>query len=180
VVRKTSAWATLAAAGVLALAGCGGKYGTSSSSAGSPSKAASSSGVLATARSDLGTIVVNGSGRTVYVFDKDTAGSGMSTCTGKCAALWPAVKATSDSPKVAGVTGDVGTITRSDGTKQVTLDGLPLYTYRPDTHAGDTRGQGFMGVWWVVGPAGSKITGTGSGSSEPSSSDSGGYGSGGY
>lgn len=112
---------------------------------------------LATASSSLGTIVVDGKGMTAYIFDKDTAGSGMSACSGQCATLWPAIEASSATPSVAGVTGTVGTITGTDGNLQVTLDGHPLYTYAADKAPGDDTGQGFGGVWWVVAPDGTPI-----------------------
>jgi predicted lipoprotein with Yx(FWY)xxD motif len=56
------------------------------------------------------------------------------------------------------VTGTIGTITRSDGTKQVTLDGRPLYTYSGDTGAGTVTGQGVKGIWWAVSPSGAEVT----------------------
>ena len=74
--------------------------------------------MLATADSDLGTIVVDADGRTVYVFDKDTAGSGQSACAATAWTKWPPVTADSDEPAVDGVTGEVGTITRDDGTRR--------------------------------------------------------------
>jgi predicted lipoprotein with Yx(FWY)xxD motif len=161
-VRKRAGWAAVVAAGVLALAGCGGSGGDSGSSgaAGDSSAAASpaADAVLATADSDLGTVVVDADGRTVYVFDKDTAGSGKSVCSGDCLAKWPAVTADSESPAVDGVTGDVGTITRDDGSTQVTLNGMPLYLFAGDSQAGDVTGQAVGGVWWVVAPDGEKIS----------------------
>lgn len=95
---------------------------------------------------------------TVYVFDKDTANSGTSTCTGTCAVTWPAVTTTSTTPTISGVTGKVSTIPLSDGKNQVTLNGLPLYYFVNDAAAGDVKGQGVQGIWWVVAPDGSKIT----------------------
>ncbi|MGO4594489.1 hypothetical protein AB4Z18_11780 [Leifsonia sp. 2TAF2] len=56
----------------------------------------------------------------------------------------------------------MGTITGVDGKKQVTLNGLPLYTFAEDTSAGDVTGQGFAGIWWVVEPDGTKIASTSS------------------
>ncbi|MET0844349.1 MAG: hypothetical protein ABWY23_10880 [Mycetocola sp.] len=112
---------------------------------------------LAIAETSLGDIVVDGDGMTVYIFDKDTADSGKSACSGTCLAAWPAVATTSEDPTVEGVTGEVSTITRDDGSLQITLNGLPLYTYAPDEAAGDVTGQGVSGVWWVVGPDGAKI-----------------------
>jgi predicted lipoprotein with Yx(FWY)xxD motif len=58
-----------------------------------------------------------------------------------------------------GVTGKLGTITRDDGTKQVTLGGMPLYLYSGDSHAGDVTGQAVGGSWWAVSPDGTKVTG---------------------
>ena len=160
IVRKTATRAAVVAAGVLALAGCGDSAGgsASGSSSSSAGSASTSDAVLSTADSDLGTIVVDADGRTVYVFDKDTAGSGSSACSGDCLAKWPAVTADSDAPAVDGVSGEVGTISRDDGSKQVTLDGMPLYLYAGDSHAGDVTGQAVGGIWWVVAPDGKKIT----------------------
>lgn len=112
---------------------------------------------LAVADSTLGEIVVDGEGMTVYVFDKDTADSGKSACSGECLAAWPPVETTNDSPTADGITGEVATITRDDGSLQITLNGLPLYLYSPDEAAGEVTGQGVSGVWWVVGPDGDKI-----------------------
>jgi predicted lipoprotein with Yx(FWY)xxD motif len=154
-------WAAAVAAGVLGLAACGSYSSGSGGGSGAASAGTSSSSshaVLSTATTSLGTVVVDAHGRTVYVFDKDTAGSGKSACSGDCQNDWPAVTADSVSPAVDGVTGDVGTITRDDGSKQVTLAGMPLYTYEHDSQAGDVNGQGFKGIWWVVAPDGAKVT----------------------
>lgn len=142
---------------LLLLAGCGDSSGADESAGNGG--AAPADAVLATADSEFGEIVVDAEGRTVYVFDRDTAGSGSSACTGQCLENWPAVTADEDAPTVDGVSGEVGTIERDDGTTQVTLEGLPLYTYVGDTGAGDVSGQGVQDVWWVVGPDGAKITG---------------------
>lgn len=123
----------------------------------SESPAETSDAELAIADSSLGEIVVDGDGMTVYIFDKDTADSGKSACAGDCLAAWPPVATTNESPAVDGVTGEVATITRDDGSLQITLNGLPLYLYAADEAAGDVTGQGVGGVWWVVGPDGGKI-----------------------
>ena len=115
--------------------------------------------LLTTADSDLGEIVVDGEGMTVYLFDNDTQGGDSSSCEGACATNWPAVTTDSDDPVVEGVTGEIGTITGVDGATQVTLDGWPLYYFAGDSAAGDVNGQGVNGVWWVVSPAGEKIGG---------------------
>lgn len=108
---------------------------------------------------DLGTVVVDGSGRTVYVFDKDTADPPKSNCEGDCAAMWPPVEAGSGTPELDGVDASlVGTVERSDGSQQLTLNGWPLYLFAKDTQAGDAKGQAVGDVWWVVGPDGKKIS----------------------
>jgi predicted lipoprotein with Yx(FWY)xxD motif len=171
-----------AAVTLLALAGCssggtGTVYGGSPSPSSSAPSAPSASGTtLKTANTSLGTVLVDDKGLTVYVYDMDTANSGKSACTGACIGQWPAVAAGSATPKVDGVTGKVGTITGTDGKPQVTVDGLPLYTFAGDSSAGDVTGQGFDGIWWVVGADGKKIT-----SNAPSGMGTGtGTGSGGY
>lgn len=147
---------TLAVAGtslaVMALTACGG----SDSSGDVPAKGSD----IGSSSSSLGTIVVDGKGMTAYVFDKDTPGSGKSACTGGCAGEWSAITSSSDEPKVDAVTGKVGTIAGADGAKQVTLEGMPLYTYADDSTVGDIEGQGKGGIWWVVSPAGKKISKT--------------------
>jgi predicted lipoprotein with Yx(FWY)xxD motif len=107
----------------------------------------------------LGDIVVDAAGRTVYYYDADTAGSGVSACSGECLGAWPPVHASSADPQVDGITGQVGVITGNDGLPQLTLNGMPLYYYVTDAAPGDVTGQGSHAVWWVVAPDGSKITG---------------------
>jgi predicted lipoprotein with Yx(FWY)xxD motif len=162
--RTAGLLATLSLAG-LGLAACGAGGGTSSAGTTSSSAASSSSSggtataaALKTASTSLGTVVVDSAGKTVYAFDKDTKNSGTSACSGACAGLWPAVTTTAGSPTVTGVTGTIGTITRSDGTKQITLDGRPLYTYSGDTKAGAVAGEGVKGIWWAVSPAGAEVS----------------------
>lgn len=148
--------------GIVGLSGCASNApATDTPSSPESSESESGSGAadaeLSVAETSLGDIVVDSEGMTVYIFDKDTADSGKSSCSGECLAAWPPVEATGESPAVDGVTGEVSTITRDDGSLQITLNGLPLYTYAPDEAAGDVTGQGVNGVWWVVGPDGAKI-----------------------
>ncbi len=167
-MRTRSIITTVLAVGVVVLSGCGddgdtdadaGASGGGEASSSAPSSsAAAENAALTTGDSEFGEIVVDGEGMTVYVFDKDVQNSGKSNCSGDCLVAWPPVVAESDSPTVEGVSGEVGTITRDDGTKQVTLDGWPLYYWQDDSAAGDATGQGVGGVWWVVAPDGSKIT----------------------
>jgi len=165
--------AALAAAAALAgsLAACGGGDGSgggggygggapTDSTTGSTSSGsgATGAGALSTADSDLGTIVVDGEGMTVYYYTPDRPGSGESACTGECLAAWPPVHAGSGTPEVQGVTAEVGTITGNDGEPQVTLDGRPVYLYAGDAAPGDVAGQGLDDIWWVVAPDGAEIT----------------------
>ncbi|MBM7831331.1 putative lipoprotein with Yx(FWY)xxD motif [Agromyces cerinus] len=152
---------------IVALAGCSAPTaeepsdgaGTSAETE-SPDMGAEASGaVLTTADSELGEIVVDGEGMTVYMFDNDAQGADASSCEGECATNWPAVTTESDAPEVEGVTGEIGTITGVDGSTQVTLNGWPLYYFAGDGASGDTNGQGVNDVWWVLTPAGEKIGG---------------------
>jgi predicted lipoprotein with Yx(FWY)xxD motif len=160
--RTAGLLALLSAAG-LALAACGpgggyGSAGTTSSPTAGNSSIAASGVALKTASTSLGTVVVDSAGRTVYAFDKDTKNSGTSACTGGCLGLWPAVTTTGTSPTAVGVSATVGTIARPDGTRQITLDGRPLYTYSGDSGAGAMAGQGVKGIWWALTPGGAEIT----------------------
>lgn len=155
-MRAISRAAVGLAVSLLAVTGCGSSGGETAGEA--PAGSADAGAVLTTADSDLGEIVVDAEGRTVYVFDRDTAGSGASACEGSCLEAWPAVTTDDEEPRVDGVSGDVGTIERDDGTVQVTLGGRPLYTYAGDADAGDVTGQGVQGVWWVVSPDGAAVS----------------------
>ncbi len=162
----------------LAIAGCGGGGSTSSSSAASATTASTPAAATTTTTvasgattgiatvsvaksSDLGSILVVGpKQRTVYLFAADKGP--MSTCSGACAEVWPPV-ITTGNPKAAGGanTADLGTITRSDGTKQVTYKGHPLYYYAGDgPNGGETTGQAissFGAPWYVLTPSGSEV-----------------------
>jgi predicted lipoprotein with Yx(FWY)xxD motif len=135
--------------------------------------------VITTKAGSAGTFLTDGSGRTVYLWAKD--GMDASACSGACAALWPPVT-TGGSPTASGSAkaSDLGTITRSNGTKQVTYDGHALYYYAGDSGSGQINGQGsdsFGAKWWLVAPAGSSITTTGGGTApSPSTSASAGGG----
>lgn len=169
---RTTLAASGAAVAVAALAaGCGGSsaYGGSGTNAqGSGYGVAYGSdtdntgagrATIAAAPSSLGRILVNGQGRTLYLFERDTRRK--STCYGACASVWPSVT-TSGAPK-AGRGADrrkLGTTRRRNGTLQVTYNGHPLYTYTGDAKRGQTNGEGidgFGGEWYVVSPAGAKV-----------------------
>jgi predicted lipoprotein with Yx(FWY)xxD motif len=177
--------ALLAATGALLVTGCGGSNDTttkSTSSAasntgysegqttssaattpttGSSATTTAGSGVVITAKHDkLGTILAAGPKKlTVYLFEGDK-GQG-SSCTGACAQVWPPVT-TGGAPTTSGsaMAGELGTITRSDGTTQVTYKGHPLYFYAHDKDDGDAYGEGINGFgasWYVIKPSGAKV-----------------------
>lgn len=93
-------------------------------------------------------VLVGPNGMTLYVFDRDTAGSGKSVCNGPCATNWPPLMA-AEADKPAG---DYTVVTRDDGKKQWAMKGKPLYYWAKDTKPGDKTGDGFMNVWHVVKP----------------------------
>jgi predicted lipoprotein with Yx(FWY)xxD motif len=114
---------------------------------------------VSTGSSKLGRILVDGRGRTLYLFEKDTRRH--SACSGTCATYWPPLL-TRARPKARGKAAAslLGTIRRADGTTQVTYAGHPLYRYLPDARPGQTNGQDshdFGAGWYVVSPAGKKI-----------------------
>jgi predicted lipoprotein with Yx(FWY)xxD motif len=143
----------------------GAAAGSSPAAAPASGSAAASAGgsgatVITTASSSAGTILTDGSGRAVYLWVKDTGGT--SACTGACAGAWPPVT-TAGTATASGSAkaGDLGTITRSDGSKQVTYDGHPLYYFSGDSGPGTASGQGsdgFGAKWWLVAPTGSDVT----------------------
>lgn len=90
-------------------------------------------------------MLVDSKGMTVYTYDKDSAADGKSSCTGPCAANWPAVQAGDAAPAAP-----YSTITRDDGTKQLAYKGKPLYTFAKDKKAGDKSGDKLMNAWHVV------------------------------
>jgi predicted lipoprotein with Yx(FWY)xxD motif len=110
-------------------------------------------------RDDMGWFITDSEGLPLYRFDKDTPKPSKSNCEGECAKTWKPVPA--DKPVMA--TGvdpiSIGTLARPDGTKQLTIAGYPQYTFAEDKVAGDMKGQGKGGTWWVTAPNGAKITG---------------------
>lgn len=112
---------------------------------------------LKTSTTSLGEVVVDGAGMTLYMFTKDTRGATASACTGACLAAWPLVVA-ADTPKLAGITGAVGSINTTDGRKQVTLNGWPLYYFAKDAKPGDVTGQNVNQVWFVLDKTGTPVT----------------------
>jgi len=139
---------------------CGGATPSSTSSPSAPAVTTTATVAVAD-NSKLGKILVDGSGKTLYLFEKDTTNA--STCYDACATYWPPLL-TKDAPKAgAGVNASLlGTSKRSDGTVEVTYAGHPLYYVVTDHNPGDASGQGvnnFGAAWFVLGPDGKKIGG---------------------
>ncbi len=163
-------------AATLLIAACGSSAsstssGSTTSSAAAPaSSAAASSSALKTTKIGGATVLTNAKGFTLYSFAPDTPTT--SNCNGSCATYWPPVKGPATAG--AGVTGKLGTITRSDGSMQATYNGHPLYTYVADSAPGQAKGNGLNlngGVWHEV---------TVSGAAALAPSGSAGAGGGGY
>jgi predicted lipoprotein with Yx(FWY)xxD motif len=177
-----------------ALAGCGGSGSNSATAATGGNGSAASSGSTRMAavnvanNPQLGRILVDSKGLTLYTFQKD---SGMkSNCNGQCAKFWPPDVATGRPTAGSGVTASMlGTTKRADGSTEVTYAGHPLYTYEADTSPGQVTGNGintFGAVWNAVQPSGAKAPmggssgGSSSGTAPSSSGSSSAPASGGY
>jgi len=188
----------------IAVAGCGSASNSKSSTAAvaaqpAPSSSTTSSSsssasdasaeMISTAKGSAGTYLTGDNGRAVYLWVADSGGK--SACSGTCAKYWPPVETKGKPTAGSGVkASDLGTITRSDGSEQVTYHGHPLYYFLVDKSPGQTKGQGnngFGAKWWLVAPSGNAITtsassslgssgGGGYGGSSSSSSSSGGWG----
>ena len=188
-MRKIWGVATLAAL-ALTVSACA-SSGSSSTASSTPAAAGSSSAASAAASSPAASasggatlavrtiggqqVLTNSDGRTLYWFAPDT--STTSKCTGSCATYWPPVKGPATAG--SGVTGTLSTITRSDGTKQATYDGHPLYTYAGDTAPGQAKGNGLNvsgGLWYEMTVSGATPAAGASASASASKSSSGGYG----
>jgi len=98
----------------------------------------------------VGKYLTDTEGKTLYRFKKDSMG--MSACSGPCIEKWPAYYRESVAPPEGVSADDFATITREDGTEQTTFRGYPLYYFAGDSAAGDTKGQGLMGNWYVIDP----------------------------
>jgi predicted lipoprotein with Yx(FWY)xxD motif len=122
-----------------------------------------------TEETDLGTILVDPEGFTLYIFTPDQDAVGTSVCNDDCAAAWPPVAA--DTPIGADLDASLfSAITRDDGSEQLAVNGMPLYLFANDAAPGDINGQGVNDVWFVVDPTGNMIEA--SASVEPVSDDS--------
>ncbi len=151
----------------LAVAGCGGgsDSATPTTSSGSPATIGIAN------EGDLGKILVDAQGRTLYLFQKDSGTT--SECTGECAVKWPPLMVSGKPTEGSDVDASlVGTTNRSDGKRQVTYNGHPLYLFQGDKQVGDTNGEGlnaFGGGWYALSSAGDQVN-------PPANAGGGGYG----
>jgi predicted lipoprotein with Yx(FWY)xxD motif len=149
-----------------ALAACGG----SSDTGATPTTANGSPATIGVGDGDLGKILIDSRGRTLYMFQKDSGT--MSACFGKCAVNWPPLRVSGRPTEGSGANAAlVGTTNRPGGNPQVTYNGHPLYLFEGDTNAGDANGEGvnaFGGGWYALSPAGDEVA--------PPANGGGGYG----
>ena len=114
--------------------------------------------INSSAHPQLGTILTDAGGRTVYLSTNDERNN--SNCSGGCAETWPPVTSTADPEGGEGVSaGRLDTIIREDGSVQITYNGWPLYHYARDEAPGEANGQDIDGTWFVVSTAGGPIQG---------------------
>jgi predicted lipoprotein with Yx(FWY)xxD motif len=159
----------------LLLAACGRSSG-STSGGGSPSPSGTALAVQSDSISGIGTVLANGAGLTLYHNTKETGST--IVCTGGCVSVWPPVLVSGSLPQDTGmIKGTFGTIMRPDGSTQLTINGMPLYTYSGDSASGQAAGQGIQGVWFAVSASGTTTSATGSGGSSGGGGGYGGYGS---
>jgi predicted lipoprotein with Yx(FWY)xxD motif len=159
---------------VLLLTACGGSSGSSSTSNPAATSAAQAGGqatsgalsnvpppgstVLHVQKSNLGFVLALTNGQVVYMYDKDSKG-GTPACTGSCASIWvPVTGNPVVSPADTGL-GTLGTVAGSSGAKQVTYNGMPLYTYK-GAKALTTKGNGVGGMWHVIKMSETNVVGS--------------------
>jgi predicted lipoprotein with Yx(FWY)xxD motif len=156
-MRKSGWAAAVLGSLVLLLAACGGSSGSSTGgttapAAGQPSTALGlpqpGSTVLIVEKSAIGYVLAEANGQVVYTYAKDAKG-GAPTCTGSCAAIWPAVTGKPVASAADKLPGTLGTVSEANGAKQITYNGMPLYTFK-GAKAFVTTGNGAGGVWHVI------------------------------
>jgi predicted lipoprotein with Yx(FWY)xxD motif len=173
---RKSGWAAAAGLGsaVLLLTACGGSSGsssTSSTTSSTPTTTTQANGqassgalgppkgsvVLVVQKSALGYVLAAANGQVLYTYAKDTKG-GTPTCTGSCAAIWPPLTGNPVAGAATTGLGTLGTVSDANGAKQVTYNGMPLYTLK-GAKALSVKGNGLGGVWHVVKLSESNIAG---------------------
>jgi predicted lipoprotein with Yx(FWY)xxD motif len=146
---------------VAVVVGAGGISGAAIASASGHGASAASAATVQLKSTKLGKILVNSKGLTLYMWKKDKRGAKTSACNKSCQALWPLVTVSGKPTAGHGVSkSKLGTI-KVEGKKEVTYNGWPLYTYAPDTKAGETKGQGSLSpppAWYVLSSSGNPIT----------------------
>jgi predicted lipoprotein with Yx(FWY)xxD motif len=156
---RTAAAAALLGVSLL-IAGCGSSSPKAATATTTTTTTTAAANSIGTATGTDGTYLIGPSGRALYLFDADSGGK--SNCSGACASAWPPL-ITTTTPATSGgaMSADLGTITRSNGSKQVTYKGHPLYYFAGDSGPGTTSGQGsddFGADWWLVSTSGTAIT----------------------
>jgi len=146
----------------LLLAACGGSSsGTAGSSTSGSSAGTSGSGATQVASHGTGgaSFLTDSAGRSLYLFESDRGMT--SSCNGACVSAWPPLLSKGQPTAAPNAqAGKLGTITRSDGSKQVTYAGHPLYYYAGDAKPGETNGEGLNGfgaLWYLVSPGGAAV-----------------------
>ncbi len=187
--RRGAALSGIAAAAVL-VAACGSSAantaasGYGSGGGGSSGKAAAANSTVSTRQlSGIGTVLVNGSGRTIYQVKTPAETNGRLHCMGACTSFWFPVTASSANPGGSGLPGTLGTVRRPGGQTQLTYNGRPLYTFRLDTAPGQAHGNNYTDqfsgtsfTWQAVTASGKPAGGGSAPAPASSSSGSGGYG----
>jgi predicted lipoprotein with Yx(FWY)xxD motif len=161
-MKRTLLFGVAPAALAVAAAGCGGSSAPTASVApagygASQATTSTAAPTVGTRHTKLGTVLVDGRGRTLYLFEKDKGPA--TTCSGACASVWPPLTSAGKPKAGRGVTAAKLGTTKS-GKAVVMYAGHPLYTYVGDKKAGDVKGQGldqFGAEWYVVAPNGRKI-----------------------
>lgn len=175
--RSFPAIAALALIALLAIAGCGssddnsgsgGGYGsgggsttTDTTASSEPTGGGTAAVVSAATVPELGKVIVDSKGFTLYDFHKDEGGA--PACYGACAKVWPPLLS-EGKPQVGegAIAAKLGTTERKDGTLQVTYAGWPLYTYAADAKPGDAKGNdidSFGAEWYALLPSGEEAEG---------------------
>lgn len=126
--------------------------------AGAPEQPAAGFTLATAENGELGEIITDGAGMTLYRFDADTAKPPTSTCDGDCVVAWPpAIVSGTDDLQLGSIAAElIGTLRRADGSDQLTVAGWPAYYYSKDTAPGDIKGHGAGGQWFAFTPEGKK------------------------
>jgi predicted lipoprotein with Yx(FWY)xxD motif len=171
---RKSGWAAAAGLGslLLLLTACGGSSGSSGTSTSTPASTANPAGqatsgavagpakgsiVLIVQKSALGFVLAEANGQVLYTYANDTKG-GAPTCTGSCAQVWPPLTGIPVASAAVSGLGTLGTVATANGAKQVTYNGMPLYTFKGARPLA-VKGNNVGGVWHVIKLSKSNVTG---------------------